>query len=415
MKLILLLVDALRSDYVTKEYMPYSNKMKDTSLYINKVVPSCGYCERSEIFTGATPINSGYFTAIGFDQSKSEYKLLKPVLSLLSKMPKSWEKYTRYLLRKFLKSLNISMKPYHIPFNSLKNFYLTEDFKDHDIIDSLEIETIIDIIIQNNKTYNFEGFTTLRKVDRIKTLKMKIEFIKSQMELETDFIPVYIGDIDMIGHVHTGEQEIIEKHLLIIDNFIKDIVEYCDADKSSYSVMVLGDHGMMPVRKYIDIQSSLTQLFLKLGKDYEVFIDSTIIRFWFYNANSKEMIINMLQEQFSKNGQIVDDYLAKKHNIPLNKINNDGIKIYGDLIWIANPGVVISPDYFNKERSIKGMHGYASDDPLNCGTLLLKGKNIIPDYRKQCHLNDICPTICEILKIPYPQNNEGNSLISNNL
>jgi hypothetical protein len=46
------------------------------------------------------------------------------------------------------------------------------------------------------------------------------------------------------------------------------------------------------------------------------------------------------------------------------------------MVWCANNGVLISPDFFNFDKSINGMHGYASNGPHTRGLMVVIGKRI---------------------------------------
>ena len=71
MSKIFILVDALRNDYINKKNMPFLYYLSQNNLYINRIKPSLGFCERSEIISGYNSEQTGYFTAIGKDMKKS--------------------------------------------------------------------------------------------------------------------------------------------------------------------------------------------------------------------------------------------------------------------------------------------------------------------------------------------------------
>ena len=83
---------------------------------------------------------------------------------------------------------------------------------------------------------------------------------------------------------------------------------------------------------------------------------------------------------------------------------------YGNLIWLAKPGVMIYPDYFNR-KAPKGMHGYIANIDVQKGFAVIsasKAQNITID---EAELIDICPTLCCLLDIPAPENNQGKNLL----
>ena len=94
-KVILVLIDALRSDYITEEDSPFLYKFASNNRYCKKVTQSRSFCERAEIFTGLSPRESGYFTAIGYGPEDSPYKGMK-ILSAFSLFEKICSKNRYY-------------------------------------------------------------------------------------------------------------------------------------------------------------------------------------------------------------------------------------------------------------------------------------------------------------------------------
>ena len=70
---IFVLVDAMRSDYISQNNTPFIYNLSQKYFYVKKVRPSVGFCERSEIISGLNYEKTGYFTAIG--RIRSNYRL----------------------------------------------------------------------------------------------------------------------------------------------------------------------------------------------------------------------------------------------------------------------------------------------------------------------------------------------------
>ena len=73
MKTIFVLVDALKTLYLTEDNMPFLFSLSQKSLYIKEILPCAGVCERSEIFSGLDGYDTGNFTAIGYIPEESPY------------------------------------------------------------------------------------------------------------------------------------------------------------------------------------------------------------------------------------------------------------------------------------------------------------------------------------------------------
>ena len=108
--------------------------------------------------------------------------------------------------------------------------------------------------------------------------------------------------------------------------------------------MILGDHGMELVGEYVDIQKTLLNSGLKEQKDYDYFLDSTIARFWSSDKKVLETIVQIINAEWRDMGFWMTEELARKYQIPYGKTFG---REYGDIMWCANAGVLIFPDFFN--------------------------------------------------------------------
>ena len=57
---VLIVLDALRGDHVNECYMPFLHSLKSRSIFVKNLNVSSGFCERSEIFFGQYPRESGF-------------------------------------------------------------------------------------------------------------------------------------------------------------------------------------------------------------------------------------------------------------------------------------------------------------------------------------------------------------------
>lgn len=394
MKLIFVLVDALKSKYLTKEAMPFLFELSHFSCHIKQVIQSPGFCERSEIFTGLDSYESGNFTAIGYNPEYSPYKNVGIGLLTARAISVVSETRARDFLYKYYMKHQLGMRPYLIPFNSLKKFSLTEDGSPPLTC----YETIFDSLHNKNKSYTLDYFTTLAALPTPKT-EDELSFVKRNIDKRIDFIPVYYGEIDAIGHKFGEDIDSIRPYLQKVDRLLCKL--YGLALKNNYAFAVLGDHGMIPVCTTVDITSILRKLHYKHYSDYELFIDSTIARFWFYNPRAKEEIRKQLEEELDKYGLIVDGNNYKQYGIPLD-ITVGKKSVYGDLLWFANPGTLIYPDYFNVKK-YKGMHGYLNTNHEHSfGQFIVANSNLDKQLIESESLHKVCNYLCEVLDIDIP-------------
>jgi predicted AlkP superfamily pyrophosphatase or phosphodiesterase len=222
---------------------------------------------------------------------------------------------------------------------------------------------------------------------------------------------VYLGqfissdrDVHKTGVNSTERVEITEK----IDKYIDIIRTACEKHLDIYNICIIGDHGMMDVKTYVDIYAKLTDYSdrkgLSMGEDFLLFLDSTLARFWFFTDEAKELLSQFVENDLSKLGEVINEDRATQKRLPDDRR-------YGDLIWEANPGVLIYPDYFHRAEKYNAMHGYDSEVPEMKGFALAYGTEAPESTSSDVDLIDICPTLCDLIGIPYPEKNEGTSMI----
>ena len=397
MKTIFVLVDACKSSYVTEEYMPFLHNLTKEGKYIDKIYPSPGFCERSEIFSGLDCFETGNFSAIGWLPEYSDYKNMKFTLGLYEFLSKINDRGARAVFRRTKPGKSIPLKTYRIPFESLKYFSLTEDGRRKII----EHEDIFDILKIEGKSYSDRCFTSLAFHKNVSEQKLA-EAIFKEIKKNTYFIPAYIGSIDYRGHDFGDDMELMQPHLLKVDQILSEI--YSLAMRNGYVMTVLGDHGMVPVKEKVDIAGSIKNLGYILHKDYEMFLDSTYARFWSGNQDIIKKIKQFVSEKYNEKGIVINEYTCFDRGIPIDLCADDGHGIYGDILWCANPGVIISPDFFNDpNKTIRGMHGYfATDKEHGAGMFVAAGAGILNRMQNSAQLKDICGELCKLLEIRFP-------------
>jgi len=391
-KVVLVLIDALRSDYVTKEDSPFLYNFAKQNKYFKNVTQSRSFCERAEIFTGLSPRESGYFTAIAYCPEESQYKDIK-ILEKLTFFEKLFGKNRFYngvknrLMRLVTMKKNITMRSYSIPLKTLKYFNLTEDkydFRDENAFDGKG--NIFKDCKNNGLKIYYDSFTALN-FTKSTSDESRLNMVEENINSDFDLFLTYIGVMDSCAHKYgpkSKEQKLELKHLdQRLSIFHKNII----SENRDAKFIFLGDHGMADVHTHIDIAKELNRIAaensLKLGDDYVYFLDSTIFRVWYLNSNAFGVIDQKLKNNtlLTSNGVFVDESIAKKEEIPFPD------RRYGDTLWMANLGVLIFPDFFHAVKPYKGMHGYDVNDVSSKGTCILSAEEY--EYIDNIKLTDI--------------------------
>jgi len=403
MKVVFFLLDAFRQNYISKVDTPFLFEKANEGTHIEKIIPSAGFCERTEIFFGLKPNESGFFTAIGFDAKKGVYREDK-TLSFFGKIEnicsniiqtifKSRKNQFEGLLHKIIDRIHFKffgskkkMKTYKIPHSFLKYFNLTED--EFESIDDIKGRKSLFKIIEESKMKTYSGaFTSLGGVsngDDSNRIKLAIEASKSH-----EFIPVYINCVDSFGHEFGPNSKKLKNKLFELDKMLESAVEEILENSPDTNFYFLGDHGMTEVQKHVDIKHKFLEISkknnLKIDKDFIYFLDSTLMRIWFFNDQARKSFEKEFNTDpfFKYNGVFIDETLTKKFNLPLND------RRYGDIAWWANEGVLIFPDFFHNKKIVKGMHGYQPITQSTYGTCIVWDKKKPQKKIKELELSEI--------------------------
>lgn len=388
-KLFVILLDAFSSNYINHKLTPFLYGLTKNSKYIKKLIPSIGFCERAELFSGLSSFDNGYLTAINFS-TKSPYRSIKILLSLLNFFSLSNYKFIDKILRRLLwiysKIINQPMHPQNIPLNLLGNVSLTEDLEDIYKKNALGVESIFDIARKNNIHIDTSSFTSLRsKISG--TDISRINNLINSLENKEDIYFLYISELDYIGHKYGPNSINAYESAKKIDTSLEKVINNIKKIKSKSEFIIIGDHGMDKVKHHLNVLDIINKITkknkLKLKKDYLFFLDSTILRIFFKNNNTQVIFENELKKNklLLNNGQFFEKKIQATYNIT-NKCN------YGDLIWWANSGTVINPSFYSKKNFIeKGMHGYINNKTFGFAIILNNYlKNKIIDEDKLCSL-----------------------------
>ncbi len=143
----------------------------------------------------------------------------------------------------------------------------------------------------------------------------------------------YFGSLDQIGHTYGTESKEISEEVKKIDKIVS---------RKKFDI-ILSDHGMIDVKKTIKVP---------LTKD--CFIDSDMARYW---GDKTEL------EKIKKDLPLQDGKILDWPN-----------KSYGDLIFLVDPGILISPNYWYGKNLVRGMHGYDGKHEEMKGIYIIKKK-----------------------------------------
>lgn len=214
-----------------------------------------------------------------------------------------------------------------------------------------------------------------------------------------DALFIKLNSLDRLGHKYGPSSDIVKRRVRCLDELLRHMVKALDKDAT---LIVMSDHGMVPVMHTIDLIDFLKHKEFKFGHHYVGFIGATYASFWF----KQEEYRNAVKKELSALG--VGRFLTFNDKL---KLGIDGIgKEYGEEIFAIKEHYVCFPEFYHWRRPPKGMHGYAFskwDMPI----FLMHSDLAITQRKNKIEFIDIMPTIFQLLDLPVPSYVEGQSLI----
>lgn len=412
-RVALILLDAFRWDYLSAEHTPYLHGLAQDYLHVERVVPGAGFCERSEILTGAPATVTGNYCAIAREPESSPYRGLNHYLLPVDAAWRAGMHRTaaRWINRVALRR-SIAPAPYRIPPHMLRNLSLSEDKKDHRWPGAFVVESLLDVLRSEGKTVAWHftalGFRNGDDEDRMR------EFEKSVERDKDDFYCLYVQELDASGHAFGPESDEMRASLKKLDDWLARHLEPLRKRMPDMRFVILGDHGMTPVKKHVNVLDAVSTTASELGyrerRDYEIFLDSTLARLWVPDVEKRWWLAEGIRDRLKHYGSFIDAETAGRYEIPLPD------ERYGDIVWWAKPGVLISPSYFHDAGDEPlGMHGYDPSHVASHGMAIVVSDLARSRFVSLARLRDFCVTMCDLLEVRAPVHNAGRTVMEGTL
>jgi len=205
---------------------------------------------------------------------------------------------------------------------------------------------------------------------------------------------IKLNNLDHLGHKFGPVPSMFRDGLAETDFYVEQVVTLLQKENPKLNVLVLTDHGMSKVNRSVDILQDLRQLKSRMYQDYVLFVDSTMVRFWFFDDRAKQEVCDFLSQ--TNFGHILNSKEKEFLKIPSDPR-------YGTLIYALDEGYVFHPCFFHSRSLMKGMHGYAYPRTSEAVPMLIMNAEMARrtildegiDYTKILPLlmNSLCPGI----------------------
>jgi len=390
----MILIDGFSSSYLSKKSAPflYDVAREGFSCQIRPAFAFRGI--ETTIFTGLWPEKHGTWTEFSLRQNhefdKYDGNIFLKFIRITDSIPHDRLRLAlRYLINEYFARNPFNAASNLIPANMLSHFELSQKkniFEEKALSNAL---TLFDVFREKAVPYILMSppfIMTDKEIIR-NTIQM------SKNEYKYNFLFMKLSSLDPAGHEHGPNSLAIKEYVEQIDSNIELVLNNIRKVDKGVRLLVLSDHGMSRVDRSIDILSILKELQSRINKDYVVFLDSTIARFWFHNQKAKREISNVLVK--INDGHILSEEEKRNLKLPLDKK-------YGETIFAINEGCVIHPDFFHRLQRVNGMHGYAYTKTDEGTPMLIINKDMTQfsshDRRPFC-FTDIFPLILSSLDL----------------
>jgi predicted AlkP superfamily pyrophosphatase or phosphodiesterase len=287
MTFTIICLDGFRYDYLEKT--EFLKRLAKTNLH-GKLSPGMGYSSEISALTGKNAEELGilannfiynprklrffhFFKAVDKFPLKNQLRLLLELI---------------YNLKEFATGNCQPKSIFKIPLQEICyfDFLLKKNFFTENLI---SFSTIFDFFRKKNKKVSgyIWPFIYRNNAAKLDIFNLKLNtgntderaFRKSVALLKEnpDILYVHFFSADNLVHKYGTNSE--ETFFLIrkLDSYVKAIAAFSD------KLLVFSDHGMVDVKESFDVMKEIRKTPFILGKDYIMFLDSAMARFWFFN------------------------------------------------------------------------------------------------------------------------------------
>jgi len=189
-------------------------------------------------------------------------------------------------------------------------------------------------------------------------------FSHARSEIErgdVELLYLFTARLDAVMHKHGTDHSQVDAAFDQFHANLQSLASLASRHYRDVRIHLFSDHGMANVNVCSDLLPRWEKLGLKYGRDYIAVWDSTMARFWFSDAASRDTATSWLSEQ--ADGEILSDERLAGYGclFPDRK--------YGELFYLLPSGSLFVPSFLN-QRKVTAMHGYAPEHPDSAASWL---------------------------------------------
>lgn len=289
-------------------------------------------------------------------------------------------------------------------------------------------------VLKGSNRYNYFTMTPFANAYLADLAMQTIRHEKLGNDEVTDFLALSFSSTDIIGHAFGPYSKEIEDCYLRLDMDIARLLNFLDKEigEGEYTLFLTADHAVAPIPQYLKEKKLDAGFFYEnvFLKDLSEFSKQTFGEDLILTETNNNIYLNReriealdldedkvalkFAQKIKKNTAIHDVFTAKQlmYDVSVGtEIQQKVARGYdyhrsGDLIYVLQPNYLAKHSESSSKTGTTHGSPYAYDSHV---PLLFFGYGIGSlEYLNKVEITDVCPTICTLLKLQFPNGNQGN-------
>ncbi|HVB55752.1 MAG TPA: alkaline phosphatase family protein [Candidatus Acidoferrales bacterium] len=348
------LIDALGWRYLEdrrflNDLLPYRKPLRTVLGFSSGAIPT--------ILTGVPPAQNGHWNLFYYDPQNSPFRWVRYFRILPARV------LDNRISRKLMKELGrhvLGMGPLFeccVAPPLLPYFNWVEKRNIYDRGGISGAPSIFDQLADRGVPYRVYSYHHATDTEILKQAERDIR------KRAASFFFIYLSEMDMFLHLHCTSPQQVEQRLQWYAANLRKVIEAAREADPDFTFTVLSDHGMTPVQHHYDLVRDVDNLGFEMPKDYLAIFDSTMARFWFFSAQARFQITQLLGSRTC--GRILPNEELQRMGVFFSD------QRYGETIFLLDPGWLLAESDFNGNGwNPVGMHGYHPADAYSDGIFL---------------------------------------------
>lgn len=404
-----ILLDGLKYGCVNPADAPFLWSLQQGGVW-GAVVEPLAFQTRPAFFAGLWPEESDICHLFWYDPEGSPYRFTRylPLPDEIMRVPK-----LRGLIHRGLRSLArrnerrrghsasaLYAQPWQVPYRFLRYFAYSERYLTWQP-NALPRPTVFDVLRQHDFSWLWLGYP-----GHDQHTQALLRAFQQQIRPEHHFVYLHFAELDWTGHRYGPESQQYRETLKELDAAVETVYHHLSRMFDGVNGVIFGDHGMVSIRRLVNVEAALRQTGLRVPQDYVYFLDSTQARFWFGHERARRITEETLA--LLEGGRILREEDYERLHI---RFEHDR---FGQLIFVADGHALVFPNFFQRLSPARGMHGYLPDVQDNWAHhIIVNSARDVPRGKlpQPVPMVDLFPTFLELLQLPVPEGNHARSIL----